>query len=126
MKNFSRQRTLVLETLLKHRDHPTADDLYREVKEDLPQISLGTVYRNLKKLAENGVISRISVPDSPDRYDPHTGMHPHFICTGCGTVEDLPDDITVPEIRGDSGWFKGREIHGSVFQLYGLCRKCGK
>jgi len=115
---------LLLEMLRNHKDHPTADVLYREVKEVMPQISLGTVYRNLKTLARRGVICRITVPDGPDRYDPHTGFHPHFVCIGCGKVEDIPEDVPVPVIREEGDWFRERVVQKVIFQLYGLCREC--
>ena len=70
-------------------DHPTADTVYTNIREIYPNISLGTVYRNLTLLADMGEILRINVGDGTVHFDPDTSVHYHFICKGCGCVQDI-------------------------------------
>ena len=83
------QRKVIMETLKHHKDHPGAETIYTEVRSQLPKISLGTVYRNLDLLVNNGVISRLDVGDDHSHFDPEPSAHPHFLCTRCGSVSDL-------------------------------------
>ena len=114
---YSKQREAIKEFLCTRKDHPTADNVYMEVRKEFPNISLGTVYRNLTLLAELGEIARINVGD--------TSLHYHFICKGCGCVQDLDIDniVSINEMASQS--FDG-EISGSVTYFYGLCGKCRK
>jgi len=88
---FSRQREALLQALRARHDHPTAEALYHALREAHPNISLGTVYRNLALLEQKGDILRLPGQDSPDRYDGITAPHSHLRCRACGAVLDLPD-----------------------------------
>ena len=83
---YSKQRASILEYLSGTHSHPTADMVYLHVKEEFPNISLGTVYRNLNLLADIGEITKIPTPDGGDRFDGRTDSHYHVICSGCGNV----------------------------------------
>lgn len=122
---YSRQREAIKEFLSGRKDHPTADQVYMEVRKEFPNISLGTVYRNLTLLADMGEVARINVGDGVDHFDPNTSMHYHFICRQCGCVQDLGlENITkINEMASES--FDG-EISGSVTYFYGICGKCMK
>ena len=87
---YSRQREAILEALILRHDHPTADTLYRALREDLPHISLGTVYRNLNLLSELGKIRKIRSDSGIEHYDAETHEHYHLVCRSCGRVLDLP------------------------------------
>ena len=87
---YSRQRELILETVMENPVHPTADTVYAMVREQEPNISLGTVYRNLNLLAEQGILRRIPMPAASDRFDGRTDSHHHMRCCGCGNLFDLP------------------------------------
>ena len=76
---YSKQRELIYNELLKNPVHPTAEILYQSLKPANPSLSLGTVYRNLGQLAENGIIVKISMPDAGDRYDGNTKAHHHLV-----------------------------------------------
>lgn len=91
MKN-SKQRNLILDTIINNPVHPTAKEVYEMAREKLPNISLGTVYRNLRALTESCLIRRIAVSDGSDRYDGRLDRHFHLICSGCGRVEDVEPD----------------------------------
>jgi len=123
MLKYSRQRECIKEYLMASKEHPTADMVYRAVRQEYPNISLGTVYRNLGLLAEHGVINRVSLGDGIERYDAHTEPHYHFVCRTCGKIVDLEiptmDHINVLASNG----FKGR-IDGHVACFYGACEDC--
>ena len=89
---YSRQRESIKEYLSHTTEHPTADTVYLHVREEYPNISLGTVYRNLNLLADIGEALKISTPNGGDRFDGRTHLHYHVVCTSCGNVYDLEID----------------------------------
>lgn len=93
---YSKQRELIFNTVLQNKIHPTADFVYNKLKLDHPELSLGTVYRNLNFLAEHNMLLKISVPNGSDRFDGSAFPHHHLICKKCGKVFD----IDVPELNG--------------------------
>lgn len=86
---YSRQREVIKDFLCTRKDHPTADVVYMNVRQEYPNISLGTVYRNLTLLSEIGEIRRLRVGDGVDHFDADTSPHHHFICSHCGRIIDL-------------------------------------
>jgi len=78
----------MIENSLMKLNHPTAAEIYEDIRKDYPNISLGTVYRNLGAMAESGEILRITLGDSPDRFDINSNEHIHVVCTKCGHVYD--------------------------------------
>lgn len=86
---FSKQRNLILDTVVSNPIHPTADQVYSAVKQIDPNISLGTVYRNLNLLAENGMLKKICISYGSDRFDGRTDTHFHMICDKCARVYDV-------------------------------------
>ena len=120
---YSRQRESIKEYLKSRTDHPTADMIYAAVRQIYPNISLGTVYRNLTLLTEQGEIQKISCGEGSDRFDARMDKHYHFICRRCGSVMDLPSmDMNHIDILAGNG-FDGR-IEGHSTFFYGLCRDC--
>lgn len=121
----SRQRDMIKAFLMGRKDHPTADMVYMNVRKEFPNLSLGTVYRNLTLLTETGEISRLRVGDGVDHFDADTSPHYHFVCTECDRVIDLEmDNIdTIQDIAGAG--FDGR-IAGHVTYFYGTCGSCMK
>ena len=83
---YSRQREAIKSFLMTRKDHPTADVVYHSLRADFPNISLGTVYRNLTLLADLGEIARLRLGDGVDHFDADTSRHYHFICSECGSV----------------------------------------
>lgn len=123
---YSRQREAIKNFLMTRKDHPTADVVYSAVRNEFPNISLGTVYRNLTLLADLGEIARLRVGDGVDHFDYDTSPHYHFICTRCGSVVDLDMDA-LQEIDHLSGMdFNGNLIAGHVTYFYGTCGCCRK
>ncbi len=120
---YSRQRECIQNFLADSYDHPTADMVYMHVKNEFPNISLGTVYRNLNLLADMGVALKINTPNGGHRFDGHIEPHNHFICKNCGAVVDLQmkEITTVDTLAGEN--FTGTiEGHSTVF--FGLCEDC--
>ena len=123
MAKYSRQRECILKNLQSRRDHPTADMVYESVQIEEPNISLGTVYRNLSFLPENGQILKISTGIGPDHFDGFTEAHNHFVCRKCGRVLDLDYVADEKIIAYASKNFNG-EIKGYDLQFYGTCEDC--
>jgi len=122
---YSRQREAIKEFLCTRKDHPTADVVYMNVIKKYPNISLGTVYRNLTLLADLGEIQRLRVGDGQDHFDADTSQHYHFICSKCGKVIDLEME-SIEQITKTAGkCFNGR-ITGHVTYFYGTCGACCK
>lgn len=124
---YSKQRASIKEYLLHTTAHPTADTVYLHIKEEFPNISLGTVYRNLNLLADIGEALRIPTPAGGDRFDGRCEPHYHVVCTNCGKVFDLDmDDSYIQKINEDANaCFDGIiESHTTLF--HGLCAECIK
>jgi Fur family transcriptional regulator, peroxide stress response regulator len=119
----SRQREVVLEAVRSTMDHPTADWVYRQARRRLPRIGLGTVYRNLKKLAADGVIREIHTGGNPARFDGNTGRHYHIRCLGCGRVNDLPMSIDT-RLEDEAERAMNYRILGHQVEVLGLCSSC--
>ncbi len=121
-KRYSRQRELIYQAVCQTKEHPTAEMVYRQLKPDNPNLSLGTVYRNLNLLAEEGVLIRMPFP--VERYDADIHPHSHFRCRVCGKVFDLSmpydDDSDARAALAQPGFLVER--HDLVF--YGLCQNC--
>ena len=119
----SKQRDMIMNFLISRKDHPTADVVYMNVRKENPNISLGTVYRNLTLLSDLGEIQRLRVGDGVDHFDADTSPHYHFVCSDCGSVIDLEmDDInSITEVA--AAHFKGR-IAGHVTYFHGTCENC--
>nr|WP_318682838.1 transcriptional repressor [uncultured Acetatifactor sp.] len=122
---YSRQREMIKDFLMTRHDHPTADIVYMNVRRQNPNISLGTVYRNLSLLADIGEIQRLRLGDGTDHFDADTSPHYHFICTKCGCVMDLKMESleSITDIAGAD--FDGT-IDGHVTYFYGTCGECAK
>ncbi|MCM1190592.1 MAG: transcriptional repressor [bacterium] len=120
---YSRQREMIKEFLMTRKDHPTADTVYRNLRQNNPSISLGTVYRNLTLLADLGEINRLRLGDGVDHFDGDTSPHYHFVCTECGGISDLKADGIDDIINLADDGFDGH-IEGHITYFYGICRRC--
>ncbi len=122
---YSRQREVIKDFLKTRKDHPTADIVYTNVRMQYPNISLGTVYRNLTLLADIGEIQRLRVGDGVDHFDADISPHYHFVCTECGSVVDLVMD-NIDDIVDIAGMNFDGKITGHVTYFYGICGNCSK
>ena len=119
---YSRQREAIKSYLCGREDHPTADMIYSGIRGDFPNISLGTVYRNLSLLVELGEIRRITT-DGADRFDARTMPHSHFICRKCGCVMDVMVPVQDPVEQVNRIWKQG-EVEECRMEFYGVCGRC--
>ena len=120
---YSKQRESIKSYLGSTREHPTADTVYMHVRQEYPNISLGTVYRNLNLLADLGEAVKITTPNGGDRFDGCTEPHYHFCCTDCGRVIDLElgslDHVNAEASKNFDGIITN---HSMLF--YGTCGEC--
>lgn len=121
---MTRQRVVILDELRKVRTHPTADELYSMVRERIPRISLGTVYRNLDFLAESGEILKLEAAGSTRRFDGCVEPHQHIRCTICGKVGDVEPFVTVPNVDNVSA--PGFKVIAARMEFEGLCAECSQ
>lgn len=120
---YSRQRESIKEFLASRKDHPTADTVYEGIREICPNISLGTVYRNLALLENLGEITKITTGGGADHYDGNTDPHHHFICKDCGSVIDLEMD-NIDHIQETASKDFDGVIDGYITHFFGVCGTC--
>ena len=125
MKNHSRQREAILDILKKSYSHPTADEIYNDVKIELPNISLGTVYRNLDELVKSGIIKKIPTT-SKDRFDYMKSNHCHAICSECGHVHDIEINFNSDEIMNEIFAQSKIASNPKDIIIMGICNGCQK
>lgn len=119
----TKQKELIYATVMNSCDHPTAETVFERVRKQLPKVSLGTVYRNLAILAENGDIKRIVVPNLPDRFDKTVAHHSHFYCRKCGKVFDVDFD-NVQQLIDDASEKLGVITENIDVIFAGICKDC--
>lgn len=119
---FSRQREIILQFVRDSHSHPTADEVYTALKKNNPELSLGTVYRNLNRLSGLGIIKKIPVADGGDRFDGRTDSHYHLICDRCGAVYDI--DYVLPDVESAVLSGSGHKVTFVTLSMRGICRDC--
>jgi Fe2+ or Zn2+ uptake regulation protein len=117
------QRHAVLAAVLERDDHPTADQIFRDVSERHRGISRATVHRTLETLVWMGMITKLCHPGSVTRYDPHTGIHHHLMCMRCDKVIDFQDEHLDALGFPDTSTF-GFEVVDLRVELRGICKQC--
>lgn len=122
-RKHSKQRDAIVAFLAARKDHPSADTVYQEIRTIIPNISLGTVYRNLSLLAENGEIQKLSCDGKVDRFDGNNTPHYHFICKKCGCIQDLPMSYEAHLDKQAESIFEG-SITGHSLVFEGYCKDC--
>ena len=119
------QRCAILDAVKGVNSHPTADEVYEIVRQKLPSVSLGTVYRNLDILSSSGAIRRLGPDDGKMRFDGNTSRHYHVRCTACGRVDDVEVLSFAPpkaRVEGKSEY----RITGCNMEFEGVCPSCFK
>lgn len=117
------QRRVILEQLRETKRHPTADELYDTVRGRIPSISLGTVYRNLELLWQQGLVRKIEVGGTQRRYDADTTLHYHVRCLACGKV----DDVWIPtraDLEQEAASVTEYDVQWHHVEFAGLCPEC--
>lgn len=116
----SRQRDAVLEVLRASYDHPTADMIFERVREEIPNISLGTVYRNLGQLKDEGFITVVESSDTKVHYEGNLTDHIHFLCKKCHNITDVFCESKIPSELSKMG----HEVQSQKTVYYGVCKNC--
>lgn len=119
---MTRQRAEILAELRKAKNHPTAEEIHARVRRCLPRISLGTVYRNLELLAQNGEILRLDGGNGGRRFDGDVSPHLHVRCRRCGRVADVSGAVFTPALEGLKA--EGFAILHAHIELEGVCARC--
>ncbi|MCD7867293.1 MAG: transcriptional repressor [Clostridiales bacterium] len=120
----SRQRDAIRDFLRTRTDHPTADTVYENLRMIYPNISLGTVYRNLSFLSETGEIHKLSNFGGSDHFDGRTDPHAHFMCNQCHRVMDVDGLHLEPLLSQASSSFSSGKIEDVNVRFYGICKDC--
>jgi len=119
IRNRSKQRDAILHCIQSTTCHPTADWVYKTLKPEMPELSLGTVYRNLNILRQEGDIQSVGFNGGMEHFDGDVHPHAHFFCSGCGCVTDLMDVPIPPAPETQSGI-----ISATSLSFHGTCRTC--
>jgi len=123
MSRKSTQRDTILRVVKNTNSHPGADWIYEQVKKEIPNISMGTIYRNLRLLANTGEIKDLSIPGTPSRFDGRTSNHHHLVCEKCGRIFDL--DESVDSDMEAKIFQKTRfKVRVQYLKFIGLCSDC--
>ncbi len=119
---MTKQKKIIFEILKTTDKHPTAEQIYEQAKKELPDISLATVYRNLKLLKDMGEVVELRCGNTHHRYDGNVDGHYHFICQSCSEILDL--DIETVDLNKKVERLLDAKVNSHRMEFYGLCAKC--
>lgn len=122
-RRYSKQRQMILDTIKANPVHPTADVVYKILTEEHPEISLGTVYRNLNLLVELGEIKKVESASAKEHFDGDNTFHPHLICNRCGNVVDVPLPA-LEEMSMALSQTTEHNIDDCKIIFHGVCKAC--
>lgn len=122
-RNFSSKRNAIYNTILSTTTHPSARCIYEQLKHDYPDLSLGTVYRNISLFKNEGKVSVVCNVNGEERIDGNTSPHTHFVCNCCGRVIDVADDGSKSS-ESLALLNKGFSIESKLVIYYGKCSDC--
>ena len=119
------QRLAICEFVLSSKDHPTVDQVYKEVQKKYPNLSLATVYQTLHLLTEIGMLQELGFRDGISRYDPDSSPHINIVCQNCGTIQDYESE-SVREFLSRITVELNRTLIGQHLEIYTYCCQCRK
>lgn len=130
LRRYSREKELILETLRKRTDLPTAEKLFMELKKEIPQLTLSGVHRLVEELCEEGEIVRVRARNGSDRYDGNKMPHIHLTCRKCKEVINIYlYEMQIKRLENELGKMLGElgcMVYGSTIEIDGICEKCAK
>ena len=126
VRKHSRKRDAILRCVRSTDCHPTADWVFSRLKPEIPDLSLGTVYRNLAMFKEEGTIQSLGVVNGLERFDRRIGPHSHLICQRCSRVVDVEDMVLPETICQEAASQTGGTVTGWSLQFTGLCDICAE
>ena len=121
-----RKRNAILSYLQSTTDHPSAEMVYAGLKPEIPDLSLGTVYRNLSLFKQQGLATSVATVKGVERFDGNTNPHVHFLCTACDAVIDLTQMQVPDSLRSMAEGCSGGQVAQCQLSFSGLCRNCTK
>ena len=124
VKKHSKKRDAILECVRTTTSHPSAEWVYTQLKPQIPDLSLATVYRNLALFLDEGLITSVGVVGGLERFDGNTDPHVHFICSGCSQIIDLPELKVPTELREQVASETGAKVASVALSFNGLCKSC--
>lgn len=116
------QRIAVMEYLMKHRTHPSADEIYTALSPSMPTLSKTTVYNTLKLFAEQGAALMLTIDEKNANFDGDTSAHAHFFCKRCGHIYDLKGPETVKSVEDRE--MDGHHVSEIHYYYKGICKNC--
>ena len=122
-KNF-RKRNAILSYMQDKVTHPAAETIYTDLKQQIPDLSMATVYRNLTKFRQEGLIQCVATVKGVERFDANTDPHVHFICRHCSAVIDLHEMQIPSQLSEQARALTGGQIDSCILSFNGLCRDC--
>ena len=126
VRRTSKKRQAIYDALCATTAHPSAEQLYTELKPRVPDLSLGTVYRNLGVLMSEGLVISVGNVDGEERYDARTESHIHFVCEKCNAVLDVWPKNSVPLDYAEIEACTGGKVRAHSLSFTGICEKCSK
>lgn len=117
------QRHAILEFLIQSMIHPTADDIYKALEAKFPNMSVATVYNNLRVFRESGLVKELTYGDSSSRFDFVTNDHYHIICDSCGKIVDFHYP-GLDEVEHLASHVTGFQVNSHRMEIYGTCPSC--
>ncbi len=122
-KHF-RKRSAILDYVRCSPEHPSAEMIFHHLKAEIPDLSLGTVYRNVSYFKNQGILTSVGTVQGIERFDADLRPHVHFICESCGCVKDLPGIQVSPELSQDAAQESGAVVESCRLTFYGRCCGC--
>jgi Fur family transcriptional regulator, peroxide stress response regulator len=123
MRKSSKKKEAILQVVRSSPNHPSAESIYQQLKKEIPELGLATVYRNLRLLKENGQICELHGGNGTARYDGNTISHNHFYCDKCGKILDLSEPLD-QLLENQINSHTGLKVTRRHIELGGLCPDC--
>lgn len=125
-RRSSKKRQAILDEFRNSREHPSAEQIYSRLKPQIPDLSLGTVYRNIGVLLDDGFIISVGTVNGEERFDACAEPHAHFVCSVCSGVYDIPiENISTPDYEKIES-ATGGKVNSHALSFKGVCKKCCK
>ncbi len=122
-KHFKKRDAIL--SYLRHTDqHPSAETVYAALKQQIPDLSLGTVYRNLAYFRNEGLVNSLGAVNGVERYDGHIEPNVHFVCSRCGCIRDLPDVQVPQDLKNAAGTQANAMVDACCLTFTGRCSDC--
>ncbi len=116
------QRLAIMNYLMEHHTHPSADEIYLALSPSMPTLSKTTVYNTLKLFAENGAVQMLTIDERNTNFDVNAAQHAHFLCKKCGKIHDLHHNIETREVMEEE--IEGHEVTEIHYYYKGICKNC--